>query len=106
MTFAFYGLLRKTVAADGLVGLFVETMLLLPVAAAYLAYLAVVGRSSFDVADPRMCLLLAASGVVTAIPLLLFAAAARGCASPRWAFCSTWRRRFSFCWPCSRLAKP
>jgi chloramphenicol-sensitive protein RarD len=77
VTFAFYGLLRKTVAADGLVGLFVETMLLLPVAAAYLAYLAVVGRSSFDAADPRMCLLLAASGVVTAIPLLLFAAAAR-----------------------------
>ncbi len=77
LTFAFYGLLRKTVAADGLVGLFVETMLLLPVAAAYLAYLAVAGRSSFDTGDPRMCLLLAASGVVTAIPLLLFAAAAR-----------------------------
>jgi chloramphenicol-sensitive protein RarD len=77
LTFAFYGLLRKTVAADGLVGLFIETMLLLPVAAAYLGYLAVVGRSSFDTSDPRMCLLLAASGIVTAVPLLLFAAAAR-----------------------------
>jgi chloramphenicol-sensitive protein RarD len=77
VSFAFYGLLRKTVAADGLVALFVETMLLAPVAMAYIAYLQAAGRSAFVLDDPAMCLKLMASGVVTAVPLLLFAAAAR-----------------------------
>jgi chloramphenicol-sensitive protein RarD len=77
VSFAFYGLLRKTVATDGLIALFVETMLLTPVAIAYLAYLQVVGGSSFAFDDPAMCGKLMASGVVTAVPLLLFAAAAK-----------------------------
>lgn len=77
VTFAFYGLLRKTVAADGLLGLFVETALLAPLAVAYLGYLAVTARGAFVASDPEMCALLAASSLVTAAPLLLFAAAAR-----------------------------
>jgi chloramphenicol-sensitive protein RarD len=77
VTFAFYGLLRKTVAADGLLALFVETILLVPVAVAYLVAVEVSGRAAFVLADPTTCALLAVSGLVTAVPLLLFAAAAR-----------------------------
>ncbi len=77
LSFAFYGLLRKQVAVDGLLALFIETMLLAPAAVAYIAYLEATGSSAFVAADPLSCAKLAASGVVTAVPLLLFAAAAR-----------------------------
>jgi chloramphenicol-sensitive protein RarD len=77
VSFAFYGLLRKTVAVDGLLGLFVETMLLAPLALGYILYLEAAGRSAFVASDPATCGKLVASSVVTAVPLLLFAAAAR-----------------------------
>ncbi len=77
LSFAFYGLLRKQVAADGLLGLFIETLLLAPLALAFVLYLRYAGRSAFVLNDPAMCLTLAASGIVTCVPLLLFAAAAR-----------------------------
>jgi chloramphenicol-sensitive protein RarD len=77
LSFAFYGLLRKKVAVDGLLGLYIETTLLLPVAVAYVGYLTIVGRGALVSGDPWLVGRLAASGVVTAVPLLLFAAAAR-----------------------------
>jgi chloramphenicol-sensitive protein RarD len=77
VSFAFYGLLRKQVAVDGLLGLFVETLLLAPVALAYVGYLRTMGASAFTASEPAMCLKLMAAGVVTCVPLLLFAAAAR-----------------------------
>lgn len=77
LSFAFYGLLRKKVAVDGLLGLFIETMLLVPIATAYIGYLQTAGTAAFNLDDPATCLKLASSGVVTAVPLLLFAAAAR-----------------------------
>lgn len=77
LSFAFYGLLRKQVAVDGLLGLFIETLLLAPVAFAFLAWLHWLGNSAFVLSDPGTCVALAASGAVTAAPLLLFAAAAR-----------------------------
>jgi chloramphenicol-sensitive protein RarD len=77
VSFAFYGLLRKTVAVDGLLGLGIETVLLVPLAAGYLAYVASRGDASFTLDDPATCFKLAASGIVTAAPLLLFTAAAR-----------------------------
>jgi chloramphenicol-sensitive protein RarD len=77
LSFAFYGLLRKQVAADGLLGLFIETLLLAPAALAFVLYLSYYGQSAFASTDPAMCVTLAASGIVTCVPLLLFAAAAR-----------------------------
>jgi chloramphenicol-sensitive protein RarD len=77
VSFAFYGLLRKQVAVDGLFGLFVETLLLAPFAVTYIGVLQVQGESAFLLSDPAMCLKLMASGVVTCVPLLLFAAAVR-----------------------------
>lgn len=75
-SFGTYGLLRKKVALDGLSGLFVETLLLLPVGLLALAWLAMSGQSHFT-DRPAMTLLLLSSGIVTAVPLLFFAGAAR-----------------------------
>ncbi|WP_022962470.1 EamA family transporter RarD [Halopseudomonas pelagia] len=76
LSFGTYGLLRKQILLDGLSGLFVETLLLLPLALLALAALAQLELSHFT-QDSRTVLLLMASGVVTAIPLLAFAGAAR-----------------------------
>jgi chloramphenicol-sensitive protein RarD len=54
-----------------------ETVLLAPLAAAYLLWLAHAGHSGFADGDTATRLLLLAAGPVTAVPLLLFAAAAR-----------------------------
>jgi chloramphenicol-sensitive protein RarD len=75
-SFGTYGLLRKKVALDGLSGLFVETLLLLPVGLLALSWLNLSGTSHFT-ESPALMLLLMSSGIVTAIPLLFFAGAAR-----------------------------
>lgn len=76
ISFGTYGLLRKQVPLDGLSGLFVETLLLLPLGLLTLAWLHQTGASHFGEAlSPS--LLLVSSGVVTALPLLAFAGAAR-----------------------------
>jgi chloramphenicol-sensitive protein RarD len=77
VSFAIYGLLRKQVAADALVGLFVETLLLAPPAIGFLAWLQSTGDSAFVAGDAALRLKLVAGGAVTCVPLLLFAAAAR-----------------------------
>ncbi|MCE8031779.1 MAG: EamA family transporter RarD [Halomonas sp.] len=76
LTFGTYGLLRKQVPLDGLSGLFVETLLLLPLGLMALAWLSASELSHF-LTGPRITLLLIASGVITALPLLAFAGAAR-----------------------------
>jgi chloramphenicol-sensitive protein RarD len=76
-TFGFYGLLRKTAKVDALVGLTVETMLIGPFALAYLIYLGVGGVGLFGTVSLTTDGLLALAGVVTAVPLLWFANAAR-----------------------------
>jgi chloramphenicol-sensitive protein RarD len=75
-SFGTYGLLRKKVTLDGLSGLFVETLLLLPVGLLALSWLSMNGQSHFS-ETPAVMLLLISSGIVTAIPLLFFAGAAR-----------------------------
>ena len=78
-SFAGYGLMKKRlgVSLPALQGLTVETVVLLPVAVGLLIWLAVSGGQTFTTDVPWHPLLLVLSGVVTAIPLLLFAAAAR-----------------------------
>lgn len=75
-SFGTYGLMRKRVELDGLSGLFVETLLLLPVGLLALGWLGSAGQSHFS-DSTIVTLLLISSGIVTAIPLLLFAGAAR-----------------------------
>ncbi|MCE9608032.1 MAG: EamA family transporter RarD, partial [Planctomycetia bacterium] len=77
VTFSMYGLFRKLAAADALVGLFVETSFLAPLALAYLAYLASSGDGSFAWSPTRATGLLLLTGPVTTVPLLCFASAAR-----------------------------
>jgi len=76
-SFGLYGLLRKVAQVEAMIGLTVETLLLGPFALAYILYLTTQQESSFLVGTLRLDLLLPLSGVVTAIPLLLFVAAAR-----------------------------
>jgi chloramphenicol-sensitive protein RarD len=76
-TFAVYGLVRKVARVDSLLGSTIETAWLAPVGAAYLAYLASTGAGALGHAAPATQLLLVATGVVTAVPLLLFTSAAR-----------------------------
>ena len=75
-SFGLYGLLRKISPADTAGGLLAETALLAPFAAALFALLAARGDLAFG-GDLKTSLLLVASGPVTAVPLLLFVAAAR-----------------------------
>jgi len=78
-TFASYGLVKNKLGASlpALHGLTVETVVLTPVAAVILLWLARTGQSTFTEQAPLHPALLVASGVLTAVPLLLFAAAAR-----------------------------
>ena len=72
-SFGTYGLLKKTAGVGAVEGLAIETGVLLPVAAVYVA---VIGGGTFATEGVGHAALLALSGVVTAIPLLLFGAAA------------------------------
>lgn len=77
VSFGLYGLVKKVVVADPRVSVAVETLLALPLAAGYLITLGVLGQGHFlNNGAPHAALLLLA-GPVTAIPLLLFAAAAQ-----------------------------
>lgn len=76
VSFGTYGLLRKTTALDSMTGLMLETALLLPPALGVLAWLCLTGRGAFGSA-PGTTALLVASGLMTAVPLLCFVAAAR-----------------------------
>lgn len=77
-TFGGYGLLRKTAALGALEGLAFETMVLFPVAAAYVGWLTLHGQNAFiTTAHDGTRWLLVAAGPITAIPLLLFASGAR-----------------------------
>lgn len=71
ITFAFYGLVRKQVAVESTTGLTVETLLLLIPSVGYLLWEAAHGRGQFG-NEWRTDTLLAVSGVVTVIPLIMF----------------------------------
>jgi chloramphenicol-sensitive protein RarD len=76
-SFALYGLLRKTAPIDALLGLSLETFVLVIPATLGLAFLASGGDIRFGKFDRTTDLLLLASGIITAVPLLCFGAAAR-----------------------------
>ena len=75
-SFGTYGLLKKTAGVGAVEGLAIETAVLLPVGALYVAYLGATGAGTFGSEAPGHAVLLALSGLVTAVPLLLFGAAA------------------------------
>lgn len=77
ISFGIYGLVRKVAPVNALGGLFIETALMTPPALAFIAWLAWTGAGAFGTRSLDFDLLLAASGVVTALPLLGFSAAAQ-----------------------------
>jgi chloramphenicol-sensitive protein RarD len=77
MSFGLYGLLRKVVAVESVPALATETLLITPLAGAYLLWLGAQGSGAFGRLGIGMDLLLLGSGLVTAIPLALFAYGAR-----------------------------
>jgi chloramphenicol-sensitive protein RarD len=72
LSFGLYGLVRKRAGLDPAAGLLAETALLAPAAVAWLAWLWLQGTGAFGQEAGRS-LLLAAAGVVTALPLVWFA---------------------------------
>lgn len=78
LSFGGYGLMRKTAALGALEGLSFETMVLFPLAGAYVLWLTMHGQNAFINTDSNTTrVLLMAAGPITAIPLLLFASGAR-----------------------------
>ena len=77
ITFALYGLLRKTVQVESLPGLFWETVFLSPLAGGWVLWLAGNGEGFLAHPVPEIGIFLLLSGPVTSIPLILFAFAAR-----------------------------
>jgi len=76
-SFGLYGLLRKVVAVDAMVGLTVETALLAPATLLYLFWLGQTDSGHFGTVSWQLTLLLSSAGVVTTLPLLWFTASAR-----------------------------
>ena len=76
LSFGVYGFLRKRADVGPVDSLAVETALIALPAAAFLAVLAATGDGTFTSEGPGHAALLLSSGVVTAIPLLFFGAAA------------------------------
>ncbi|MBF0269549.1 MAG: EamA family transporter RarD [Alphaproteobacteria bacterium] len=77
LSFALYGLVRKQAPAESLLGLLAETLLLAPLALGYILWLQISGQAAFLHQSLGLDALLLLGGVVTAIPLMLFARAAR-----------------------------
>lgn len=77
LSFGIYGLLKKQIVLDATRGLVIETMFILPVALIYYIYLYFQGNMSFLHVDLRTNLFLICTGIVTAIPLILFATGAQ-----------------------------
>lgn len=76
-SFTIYGVVRKRVVVGAMPGLFVETLILFPIAAIYLETLLRSDTSAFRWEDPQMFGLLLLAGPLTVVPLLFFAIAAR-----------------------------
>lgn len=74
-SFSLYGLLRKTMPVSGLVGVLIETLAMTPPATAFLAWVHQSGAAT--AVGVRTWCLMAASGLITSVPLLLFVGAAR-----------------------------
>lgn len=76
LTFGFYGLLRKRAPVDAITGLLVETLVVLPVAVGWLLWRLHLGEAWIG-RDLAVEALLPLAGIVTTVPLTLFAMGAR-----------------------------
>ncbi len=77
LLFTLYGVIRKQVAIGAMPGLFIETLMMLPFAMAWLGWLMLSQQAAFAGSTISMSLLLTLAGPLTVVPLLMFATAAR-----------------------------
>ena len=78
LTFAFYGFIRKKLHWPTLAGTFYETLFLSGPALCFLIYLFQSGQAQFPHATGREWFILSLCGIITSLPLLAFAEAAKG----------------------------
>ncbi len=76
-SFGFYGFVKKLSPLGSLYGLTLETGIVFPIALAYLVFVGINGMGAFFHDGILVDLLLVGAGVVTTIPLLMFALAAK-----------------------------
>lgn len=76
-TFGLYGAVKKSVPTDPRVSVGIEAAIVAPMAVVYLAVIETAGDGEFFSNGPWHSVLMMLSGPLTAIPLLLFAAAAQ-----------------------------
>lgn len=76
-SFGFYGLLKKVLNVGALTGLTLETCIAFPLAFGYVIYLGILDQSNFHLHLPATVALFIGAGVMTAVPLLLFAFGAK-----------------------------
>lgn len=77
LSFALYGFVRKKASVDAVAGLAVETLLLTPIGLGWLLWAHVQGGGVASGQGAGIGVLLVLGGVITAVPLALFAFAAR-----------------------------
>lgn len=77
VTFAFYGLIKKVLKVDSIIGLALETVILTPFALGYVVYKMIMGTGTIIGVPPLTMIILAFAGVVTATPLVWFARGAQ-----------------------------
>lgn len=77
VSFTIYGTLRKMIVVGAMPGLFVEVVVLLPVAVAVLYWVSQTQGLQFGTVDTKTDILLVLAGPLTVLPLLAFAFAAR-----------------------------
>lgn len=75
-SFGTYGLLKKQAGVEAVESITLETLVMAPVAVAYVAWLVATGASNFGSHGVSHALLFTTTGVITAVPLMLFGAAA------------------------------
>ena len=77
LSFGFYGLCKKLVKLNSMVGLALETLFVVPIALIYISYLEVNGMGSLGHISMKELVLLMSAGITTALPLLWFAQGAQ-----------------------------
>ena len=77
VSFALYGLIKRYLQVDSVLGLALETIMLTPFALGYLLYKGILGTGTIVGIPPSTWVWLVLSGVVTATPLVWFARSAK-----------------------------
>jgi chloramphenicol-sensitive protein RarD len=75
-SFGTYGLAKKSANVEAVESLTLETILIAPFAAMYVGWLVATGHSNFGSHGVGHALLISSAGIITAIPLICFGAAA------------------------------